>query len=159
VAPHRYPTTGESSCRICGRPIGAFARTGGRTTEHLAPKTRNRALAYEWSNYRLVCGLMNGRKSDFEDVLDPFTISSGWFELALASMRVSPCRGLAPGLVTMIQETIDRLMLNDRDCRDARAELYDEWLAGHIDDDFFARRSPFVYEEVRRAGIRRPDIA
>ncbi len=45
--------------------------TGGRSVEHFAPKMKHPDYAYEWKNYRLVCSLMNSRKRDFEDVLDP----------------------------------------------------------------------------------------
>ena len=45
--------------------------TGGRSVEHFAPKKKHRDFAYEWDNHRLVCSVMNSRKRDFEDVLDP----------------------------------------------------------------------------------------
>ena len=64
--------------------------TGGRSVEHFAPKSMHRALTCEWSNYRLVSTLMNSRKRDFEDVLDPFKIDNGWFELEFMALQVRP---------------------------------------------------------------------
>jgi hypothetical protein len=48
--------------------------TGGATVDHMIPKSTHWDHVYEWSNYRLACGLMNGRKNDARDVLDPFEI-------------------------------------------------------------------------------------
>ena len=46
--------------------------TGSRTVEHFVPKVVAPDLAYEWSNFRLVCGRLNSRKGRHQDVLDPF---------------------------------------------------------------------------------------
>ena len=72
----------ESYDGICAYSCFYIHRiTGGTTVEHFAPKSRKLGLAFEWNNYRLVCALMNSRKSDYEDVLDPFSIKKGTFEL------------------------------------------------------------------------------
>jgi hypothetical protein len=42
--------------------------------DHFIPKSRNHALAYEWTNFRLCRARLNHRKADFEDVLDPYVI-------------------------------------------------------------------------------------
>ena len=55
--------------------------TRGRSVEHFAPKKKHRDHTYEWDNYRLVCSVMNSRKWEFEDVLDPFEISDEWFQM------------------------------------------------------------------------------
>lgn len=60
--------------------------TGAGSVDHFAPKSKHRELAYEWSNYRFVGALMNVRKRDFEDVLDPMEIPDGWFILELSEL-------------------------------------------------------------------------
>src|SRR5207245_9727793 len=40
--------------------------TGADTVEHFRPKDTYPVDAYEWSNYRLVCATLNGRKGVFE---------------------------------------------------------------------------------------------
>ena len=61
--------------------------TGDDTIEHFRPKTPNPTLAYEWTNYRYVCGKLNTWKRTDESVLDPFEIEDGWFfiEFSLTS--------------------------------------------------------------------------
>jgi 5-methylcytosine-specific restriction endonuclease McrA len=40
--------------------------TGSPSVEHFVPKSQQLGLAYEWSNYRLVCAKMNSRKRELE---------------------------------------------------------------------------------------------
>lgn len=126
--------------------------TGGRSVDHFAPKSAHPDLAYEWSNYRLVCSVMNARKREFEDVIDPFDIPPGeqWFELELAFLQVRPAAGLDPVRSDQAQHTIDRLKLNDPECQRARLSWYEPYLAGECAMTLLERRSPFVAQEVRR---------
>lgn len=133
--------------------------TGARSVDHLAPRKRRRDLAYEWTNFRLVSSLMNARKGIFEDVLDPFEVEDGWFVLELSSLELLPNPELAPARCELVQQTIDRLRLNDPECVAARAEHYDAYLR-HLEDpaagmtfDLLARWSPLVAKEVIRQGI------
>jgi 5-methylcytosine-specific restriction endonuclease McrA len=62
----------EAYCGICNFVCHWIPPdTGSITVEHYRPKAKYPADAYEWANYRLMCGTLNGRKSDYEDVLDP----------------------------------------------------------------------------------------
>ncbi len=126
--------------------------TGARSVDHHAPKKSNPDLAYEWSNYRLVCSLMNARKREFEDVLDPFTIEDGWFILDLSGLQVLPNPGLDEATRQSVQATIDRLKLNDKECRDARANYYDDFATSRLPFDLLEEKSPFVAMELRRQG-------
>lgn len=126
---------------------------GASSVDHLAPKSKHKDQAYEWGNYRLVCLRMNSRKSAFEDVLDPFEIDDGWFVLDLTALQVMPASHLPSELREQVQATIDRLRLNDKECRDARAMYYDEYVAGHCNRDFLRRWSPFVAMELDRQGL------
>jgi 5-methylcytosine-specific restriction endonuclease McrA len=68
--------------------------TGWKTVNHFKPKRKYPEEAYRWSNYRLVCGVFNGRKSDYEDVLDPFTLQEGWFVIVFPSLQLKPASHL-----------------------------------------------------------------
>jgi len=132
---------------------------GARTVEHLAPKKKTPDLAYEWSNYRLVCSLMNSRKGQLEDVLDPFEIEDGWFVLELSSLEALPHPDLKPALRAQVQRTIDRLKLNDLECIAARAEHYAAYIE-HVGDPKLGipfgqlrRWNPFVAMELLRQRI------
>lgn len=126
--------------------------TGARSVDHLAPKSSHPALAYEWSNYRLVCALMNSRKRDFEDVLDPFEILDGWFILELSFLQLLPNPDLDTPTRESVEATIDRLKLNDDECRRARAMYYDAYLAGDLSFNRLLEWSPFVAMEIQRQG-------
>lgn len=121
--------------------------------EHFAPKSKARELAYEWSNYRLVCALMNSRKNNFEDVLDPFEIGDDWFELEFVFMQVRPAPRLDAQTAEAVQQTIDRLKLNDEECCAARAEWFQEWKDERLSLDYMRRKCPFVCREAVRQGL------
>jgi len=147
--------------------------TGSPTVDHYRGKNRcvkaariapnieaaREALApvCEWSNYRLAAQLMNTRKDEFTDVLDPFEVEDGWCVLVFPSLEIQPAPGLPAPLRARIQATIHRLKLNDAECCGARAGYVDAYLsaADPIPFSFVARRSPFVAREMRRQGLLR----
>lgn len=129
--------------------------TGARSVDHFAPKSLSPELAYEWSNYRLTCTMMNARKREFQDVLDPFTILPDCFQLQMTTLEMFPGDWLPADLASSAKRTIFRLKLNAPDCLEARASYYDEYRAGTFGFDFLRRKSPFVAREVERQGLRR----
>lgn len=131
--------------------------SGGRSVEHWAPKSKQPELAYEWSNYRLVCRLMNSRKGVFENVLDPFTIEMGWFQLEFVGLTVIPNPDLASAERAAVQATIDRLALNDEVVSRAREADYVDYRQAEISWSYLRRRNPFVAAELERQGLRRPN--
>ena len=70
----------EAYSRICAYACFYIEpTTGAATVDHFAPKSQSWDKAYEWSNYRLACSLMNTRKNKFDDVIDPFDVTEGLF--------------------------------------------------------------------------------
>jgi hypothetical protein len=132
--------------------------TGARSVEHFRPKSRYRELAYEWSNYRLVCALLNGRKADHEDVLDPCEVHDGWFRLRdMASLEVEPALGLPPDVTAAVVATIQRLRLNSPACVEARAFYWRPYLDKGLSLSLLEEWSPFVAREARRLGALLPE--
>ena len=128
--------------------------TGGRSADHFAAKSRNWHLVYEWSNYRLCCTRMNTRKNDFGTVLDPFSIKAGWFQLELLGFQILPKPRLHPANKQAVQDTIDRLGLNDfRRDREKDAERY--WRRD-VSLSTLKEDSPFVAMELHRLGRLNP---
>jgi hypothetical protein len=128
--------------------------TGSLSADHFAAKSLDERKAYEWSNYRLCCSRLNSRKKAFDDVLDPFLIKTGWFQLELVGFQVLPDPTLPKATRQEVQDTIDRLGLNDfRRRRESDAEDY--WRRG-MPLDILRRESPFVAEELRRQGRLNP---
>ena len=126
--------------------------TGARSVDHFAAKSRLWHRVYEWNNYRLACALMNSRKKDFNDVLDPVQIDDGWFQLKLVGFQVLPASTQHPFTQDVIQQTIDRLKLNDSHFRNARAEDAEAYWNGDISLNRPILESPFVAMELHRQG-------
>ena len=96
--------------------------TGARSVDHMVAKSRRWDPVYEWANYRLTCSLMNARKDAIASVLDPFEIEDGWFALELVGFQVVSGAGLAGDDLAAVEDTIQRLQLNDLMCCKARAD-------------------------------------
>lgn len=143
----------ESYARVCA--YGGFyieKVTGAPTVEHFAPKSKTPRLAYEWSNYRMVCSLLNGRKKDYEDVLDPFALPPETFHLNLATGAIFPNPNLAGPARLAALATIKRLKLDNAECRQRRIEDFDGFRDG-LPTEYLKRRSPFVWYEAHRQGL------
>ena len=127
--------------------------TGGGSVDHFIAKSQRTDLAYEWSNYRLACSRMNSRKRDYDDVLDPFDVETGWFHLEPITGRIYPDQELSAEARSAVQATIDRLGLDDGGNREMRARHYQEYRQGFYTADFLQKRSPFVWSESNRQGL------
>ena len=59
------------------------------TVDHFVSWHEDRSKAYEWGNYRYCAAWVNASKSKkpVADILDPFEIENGWFELLLPSLQ------------------------------------------------------------------------
>lgn len=122
--------------------------TGSRSVDHMIAKSKAWNQVYEWGNYRLACSRLNARKNNFEDVLDPFAIQNGWFQLELVGFQVIPNKDLQDSIRASVQNTIKRLGLNDFCSQRAHdAEYYWE---GHVSLKVLIEESPFVASELRR---------
>ncbi|MCK6527597.1 hypothetical protein L6R50_08550 [Myxococcota bacterium] len=135
--------------------------TGAATVDHFVPKSRDRRLAYEWSNFRLAAAQVNTNKGDHEDVLDPFEVQDHWFTLDVASFEIAPADDLEAEVRAKVEATISRLGLNDPVFCDARAEYHDRYHGLRTDPDdppepwplsWLACECPLVARQLRRQG-------
>ena len=139
---------------VCAYLAIHFERvTGAGSVDHFVAKSIRADLAYEWTNYRLACSVMNSRKKDYEDVLDPFEIKDGWFRIELVSGRIYPNPYLSDEQAASVQKTIDRLKLDDGGNREVRARHFQEYCQGEYTTSFLKKRSPFVWFEANRQGL------
>jgi hypothetical protein len=127
--------------------------TGSNTVEHFRPKKLHPNEAYEWSNYRLVCGTMNGRKGDHVDVVDPFAVVPGMFVIDFPSLQVVEGSGLAPPIRALASSTIKRLKLNSRVNIEARLEYVMQYRNSHVDRHYISTHAPFIHSELDRQNI------
>lgn len=123
---------------------------GSKTTDHFVAKaSAEPEHAYEWTNYRLACSLMNSRKGT-KPVIDPFEIDGPWFELDLSTLAIRPNPMLGEPLRKRVQATIDDLGLDDAECRKARGDWYQPYLEGEIAFSFLEKKCPFLAAEITR---------
>lgn len=127
--------------------------TGGGSVDHFVAKSKRADLAYEWNNYRLASSIMNSRKGEFDDVLDPFEIREDMFHLELVSGRIYPNPGLSVEELKRVSNTITRLGLDDPGCREMRARHYQQYCQESYTEDFLKGYSPFVWHEANRQGL------
>lgn len=132
--------------------------TGAGTVDHFVAKSADAGQAYEWRNYRLACLKMNARKGDFDDVLDPFTLAPGTFVLDLVTGRISPSPRRRAVACRAARQTIDRLRLDDAECRQWRLDWFDSYRNGVISEEHLRRHSPFVWYEARRQNLLRAHV-
>ncbi len=124
--------------------------TGWPTVDHFKPKETYPQYAYHWDNYRFVCGAVNGRKGKYEDVLDPFTLEDGWFEMHFNSLQLIPGQLLMPIQAEKVLKTIKRLKLNDWPCIQGRKN----WLVPYLKEEYpishLEEKAPFLAKELKR---------
>lgn len=136
---------------------------GDATVDHFNPISKYPSQAYEWSNFRLSSSLVNSFKDD-QDVLDPFLVQPGWFELTLLTGVIEPGKQVSdPAIIDQIRDTIKRLRLNEnKTWVDRRREAFDRYIAFHEPDypsnypkwnlAALAIEFPFVASEIVRQG-------
>jgi hypothetical protein len=128
--------------------------TGAKSVEHFKPKKYYPRDAYRWDNYRLVCGTLNGRKGDYEDVLDPFTLSDGWFAINFPSLLIYPGKGLLSTEVEQVKMTINRLRLNDEGtCLQARINWVRDYITVPFPFSHLEKKAPFIASELKRQNM------
>ena len=124
------------------------------TVDHFFPKGTFPRLAYEWTNYRLSSGRVNGFKGKSTDVLDPFQIGDDWFHLDVPSCLIRANGQLGPDLKAQIHTTIDILRLNSDDTYvQERCNILVAFAKDEIKFDFLNNRYPFLAREVIRLDI------
>lgn len=123
--------------------------TGSSTVDHFVAKDDNWKLVYEWSNYRLSASCVNGAKGT-KQVVDPFHVKTGWFELDLDTFKVRRGQAAPAAEYTRIDETLP--ILNLRQCINQRGEYITRYRAGKTDLAHIAIYAPFIELELRRQG-------
>jgi len=138
----------EERCAYTAMFLGAPG-----TTDHFVSIDENRALAYEWSNYRYASAWINSRKQALssKELLDPFRVGDGWFELLLPSLQLRVSERCPSSQRALAENTLKVLGLRD----DERVLRYRrQWLVeyecGDIDLDYLEKKAPLIARAVRR---------
>jgi hypothetical protein len=147
---HLHKTYGGICAYLC---VFVERCTGGMSVDHFVAKSALAGLSYEWRNYRLASSTMNSRKREYNDVLDPFVLAPDLFRLQLSTGHIYPNPQLEAHPMRMVEETIERLGLDDGICRDMRTRWYQEYLEEALSSDYLRKKSPFVWCEAKRQGL------
>ena len=141
-----YTLYGETCAYICVHMVRrSVLGIKGASVEHFIPVKDNRNLAYEWDNYRLVCGAANSLRGNLTPFLDPFALSQHFFELLLNSGNI-----IAPHADPNNQAVRNTLsVVNNPIFTKYRAELFARYKAQPV---VLKRESLFIYQEAVRQG-------
>jgi uncharacterized protein (TIGR02646 family) len=123
---------------------------GSDTVEHFIPKSVDPSLAYEWSNFRLVCSRLNSRKREFQDVVDPFRVVKGMFLLMFPALHVIPGSRLTRTQKALAASTIARLRLNENRSVMMRQSFVEDYLDDKVSLPYLEDKAPVLAGELRR---------
>jgi len=127
--------------------------------DHFDPCVSNRALAYEWRNYRYADGMLNSKKQGraAAEMLDPFEVEDDWFEVILPSLQLVVTDRCPEGMRGRARAMLDALGLGHSDwVIDIRRSWYDLWQTGELSLDGLEKRAPLVARAIRkRQGVKR----
>jgi len=124
------------------------------TVDHFVSVNADKALAFEWSNYRFVEGWINSSKNkcNHQDILDPFVVGSGWFEILLPSLQMVTTDAIPPAYMQQAENTLIRLHLRDdeRILRQRRA-WYGLYQSGKLTLDGLRDLAPLIAAAVEKS--------
>jgi hypothetical protein len=117
------------------------------TVDDFVSVSEDRRLAYAWSNYRYCAGWLNAAKQNLrsKELLDPFEIEDGWFEILLPSLQLVMTDAVPKRQRARAETMLRRLHLSndERVIRQRR-----EWLRMYEDRELSlegpARKAPLI---------------
>jgi hypothetical protein len=123
------------------------------SVDHFVSCAEDRARAYDWTNYRFASAWINSSKQSLrsQDLLDPFQVMDGWFEIILPSLQLVATDRVPPEYRERAHRMLDRLCLghDERVIRQRRVWLamYDQ---GELTHAGLRRMAPLIAEAVLR---------
>lgn len=129
------------------------------TVDHFRSRRDHRALLYEWGNLRFASSLMNTAKKA-RDVLDPYEVGDGWFDVLLPSMElVARYDRIPEDRHAIVRATLATLPLaHDERVLRQRREWYVMFRGGELSLDGLGRVAPLIARAVGRWTREKPDV-
>jgi hypothetical protein len=143
------PKLAQGFRHLCGysvmyEPIGSI--------DHFLSFRRHPGQAYEWSNYRFASQSINSSKQDAE-VLDPYEVEDGWFEILLPSLQLVLTAAVPVELRKKAAYTLERLRLrNDEWVIRQRSEWYRMYRSGELSLEGLRKKAPLIAQAVEKTG-------
>jgi len=133
---------------------GMYIASG--TVDHFVSCDEDRSSAYEWSNYRYLDNWVNSSKSSklSKDLLDPFEVGEGWFEVILPSLQLVMTDAIPPEYRDRAESTLRLLPLvhDERIIRGRR-----EWLRMYDNNEIdlvgLRRKAPLIAAAVEKRAV------
>jgi len=141
---------GEGFEHLCG--YMALWTTDG-TIDHFVSINEDRSRAYDWDNYRYVANWLNSSKQNVPstDILDPYEVEEGWFEILLPTLELVVTSKVPPEKRARAEKTLCRLPIG----RDARAIkrrgiYYDRYLKKKMDLSQLREEAPLLAAAIEK---------
>ena len=146
-------TAYKDVCAYCGSFTLRAAESSSQpsSVDHYVPRSVDPSKAYEWDNYRLCRARLNQRKDSYQDVLDPFKLPQGWFQLDFRTFLIRPSPTLEANQQRKVTATVARLQLNtDQDYVNERLRVVRAYCLQIATIQDLRRRYPFIASEMTR---------
>ncbi len=117
------------------------------TVDHFISCHEDPSKAYEWANYRYCAAWISSSKGNAlaSELLDPFDIENGWFELHLPSLQLRVSDTIPDGLRERAEHVLDRLHLRDDErIMRQRREWYRMYQSGELSLDGLGGKAPQI---------------
>ena len=117
------------------------------TVDHFVSCHEDRSRSYDWENYRYCSAWINSSKGNVPagELLDPFEIGTGWFEIHLPSLQLRVSDTIPEEFRNRAEYVLNRLHLRDdeRVMRQRRA-WYSAFQDGKITRDGLQDMAPLI---------------
>jgi hypothetical protein len=123
------------------------------TVDHFVSVDEDRTKASEWLNYRYASAWINSSKQSLRSnqILDPFTIGEGWFEIILPSLQLVTTERVPADYRERAEHVLTRLRLRDDErVLRQRREWYRMYQEGELTLQGLAKKAPLIAAAVRR---------
>ena len=124
------------------------------TVGHFISCHEDRSKAYEWENYRYCAAWINSSKGNTPaaDLLDPFEIEDGWFELHLPSLQLRVSDTIPDEFRERAEYVLNRLHLRDDErVMRQRSAWYSLYQRGLLTRDGLKKMAPLIAAAIAKA--------
>lgn len=144
----------------CFRDLCAYSAMylSSGTVDHFVSWHEDRSRAYEWDNYRYCAGWINSSKQNepSTNLLDPFLVLDGWFEIILPSLQLTVTASVPSPLRPLAEYTIERLhLVHDERVMRQRREWYRMYQCRELSFDGLEKKAPLIAAAVKKAAADR----